>query len=203
MGVTWMMQKNSERFTVSNDRMELLLVLLALFAPSVAGFQYLEWISGNSHFTFMLSSILWNLTYSDWYTEYIGAVNGWLFGSAIGYLVQCLFNSFLVDIFWAFGHINPTSLLFVLLTPIVRIIFAVGVVLCRQNRISKSVLAISGIGVIGISLASCFLSMTVNVIYGTRPGWCILLAPPNLDTRLFVPIPILLLVGLYLSRKAD
>lgn len=203
MGVVLMVQKSSERFAVSNGKMKILLVLLALFAPSVAGFQYLEWLSGNSHFTFMMSSTLGILAYSDWYTDFIGAVNGWLFISVIGYFGQLLFNLLQMDIFRAFGHINPSSLLIFLLTPTVRLLFVAVVVLYRQNRISKSALIISGIGVIGISLASCFLSMTINVIYGTRPGWCILLAPPNLDTRLFFPLPILLLVGSYLSRKAD
>jgi hypothetical protein len=191
-------KEKTDGYSARNYRIIITLVLLALFAPSIIGFQYLEWLSGNTHFTFLISSTIWNLTYSDWYFEVPDAINGWLFTPIIW-----LYILFLVDVVWAFGHVTPVSLLIFLLTPIVRLFFVAVVILYTKKRISKSVLAISSISVIGVSLANCLFSMIVNVIYGIPPGLRISIAAPDVDTRLFIPIPILFLVGLYLSRKAD
>lgn len=44
-------------------------------------------------------------------------------------------------------------------------------------------------------------AMIVNVIYGIPHGVLISIVKPDLDLRLFIPTPILLIVGLYLARN--
>lgn len=192
------MQGKIEGCSVNSKRVLIALLLLALFAPSVVGFQYLVWLTGGTHFTFAISSTIWNLAYSDWYTEFSGAINGWLLRPFIWPL-----DLLLGIVFLASGRVSPLSLLGLLVVPTVRLLFAVVVVRYREKKLSKSVLTISAMSLIGVSLASCLLSMTVNAIFGVPPGVLIFIAAPDVDTRLFIPIPILLVVGLYLSRKAD
>ncbi|MFW9804650.1 MAG: hypothetical protein ACFFFC_18475 [Candidatus Thorarchaeota archaeon] len=123
------------------------------------------WLTGGTHLTFAISSTTWNLTYSDWYTEFSGAINGWLFRTIIWPL-----DLLLGVIFLASGRVSPLSLLGLLVTPIVRLQFAVVVVRYRQMKLSKSVLTISSMSLIGVSLASCLLPMTINAIFGVPPG---------------------------------
>lgn len=191
------MRGKTEGRSVNNKRVLIALLLLALFAPSIVGFQYLVWLTGGTHLTFAISSTTWNLTYSDWYTEFSGAINGWLFRTIIWPL-----DLLLGVIFLASGRVSPLSLLGLLVTPIVRLQFAVVVVRYRQMKLSKSVLTISSMSLIGVSLASCLLPMTINAIFGVPPGVWISIVAPDVDTRFFIPIPILLLVGLYLSKKS-
>lgn len=178
------MQKKLRAFS-ANEHKNLILLIVALLAPEIVGFQHLEWWMGNTHSTFMMASITWTLTYSDWFSGVEGALNGWLLlPSPLTYAL-------------------PNNLLLVFISPAIRLVFVAAVALYRQGRISKSILTTIGILLLGVSIADCASSMTVNVIYGIPPGLYISIVSPDVDTRLFLPVPILLIAGLLLSKKPN
>jgi len=193
-GRGWDLGETAEVSALRNSKDFLILIILAFFGPTVVGFQYLEWLGGGTHFTFIISSTTWNLTYSDWYFYPIG---GWILSS-----FEWLISMIQTDFLWVITHVDRAGLLLFFLIPIFRLSFAAVVMLYKQNRIEKSVLTVAGIVVLGASIALCTISMIGNVIYGIPPGPRRSIVAPDSDTRLFLPIPILLLVGLYLSRKS-
>jgi hypothetical protein len=170
---------------------------MALFAPYGVGFQYLVWSMGGVHLTFMMSSITWSLTYSDWYSGVAGSWNGWLFLPNLW-----LFGLLLTDWQWVFTHVVLSSVILAFLTPLVRFLFVAAVLLYRTNRVGKHLLLISGGILLASTVAGCALSMILNAIYGVPPGLLISIAAPDVDVRFFCPIPILLITGLLLARKS-
>jgi uncharacterized membrane protein len=179
------LQSKLRTFSVSEHK-NLILLIVALLAPEIVGFQHLEWWSnGSHHFTFIVSSVTWTLQLSDWWS-----------GVEIP-LIGLLFLPYL------FTHTMPSSLFLFLMTPVVRLVFVAAVAFYRQNRIHVSILIIACILLIGISIAGCASAMIANVIYGIDPGLEISMLTPDVDTRLFLPIPILLIAGLLFSKKPN
>ncbi|MFQ5834144.1 MAG: hypothetical protein ACE5H4_15675 [Candidatus Thorarchaeota archaeon] len=176
----------------------ILLVLLALFAPIGTGFQYLTW-SDSSHLTYMIGSLLWSVTYSDWYSGVPEAVNGWLI--TFNLPIPGLPPMDLEDIFWVLGHISPAGLLIGAIIPATRFLFVAVVALFRRSRTNWQTVKAVGLLMLATAIVSCVFAMTVNVIYGIPPGVLFLVVAPDTDSRLFLPLPILLLVGMFLVRR--
>ena len=140
----------------------ILLLVIALFAPVIVGFQYLEWNDSNHLFIGITGSI-WAILYSDMY------LNDWLI---------ILIPNIIV------------------LTP--RLLFVFALAGYDRDRFSLDLVRVSGFLLIAIEIFICFSLMTVNSIFGTPPGVLMLFPAPDVDIRLFVPVPIVLLVGMYL-----
>jgi len=136
------------------------------------------------------------LTFSDWFFGVDVAVNGWLFQPN-----TWLIERILDDFPWTLVHVNLGSYLLAVLVPISRIVFISMLVLFKLEKVDKTSFRVAGLIVLGISILECVMMMTINVIYGIPPGLYISIVRPDIDTRLFVPIPILLIVGFYLSRR--
>jgi hypothetical protein len=82
-----------------------------------------------------------------------------------------------------------------------RLLFTFAIVRHSEQKSSLNLLCVSGALLIIIDLYICLTMMTVNSIFGTPPGVLALFTAPDVDVRLFVPVPILLLVGVYQVRK--
>ena len=186
--------QNKLRTVSVNRHKNLILLLVALLAPEFVGFQHLEWwLPGSSHSTFIVSSFTWqvvlsircDLAYSDWFSGFGGALNGWL-------LLPNLFT-----------HAMPGYLFSFLMASAVHLNFVAAVALYRQDRIGKSILIIASVLLVGLSIATCVSSTTPNVIYGIPPGVFVSILAPDVDTKLMLPIPILLIAGLLLSKRPN
>ena len=173
----------------------LVMALILFFIPETIGFQYIAWLSGGEHFTFILSALSWRDTFSDWCYGIEGSMNGWLFEPN-----TWLIENILDNLSWMIIHVSLSSFLLALLVPISRIVFIVAVALFRLEKVEKPILIAAGLMLLGVSVLECILMMTTNVIYGIPPGLYISIARPDVDTRLFVPIPILLVVGWHFSK---
>ncbi len=188
--------QNKLRTFLANERKSFILLIVALLAPESVGFQHLEWWSwwwiGSSHSIFIVSlytwqivlSIRWDLTCSDWFSGLRWGLDGWLL--------------------WPNPFIRPSDqLLLVLMPQVPRLVFVVVVALYRQGRADKSILIIAGILLLGFSSAICASLTAANAIYGIPPGIELLFRAPDVDTKLFLPIPILLITGLLLSKRPN
>jgi len=178
----------------ANQHKNLILLVVALLAPEFVGFQHREWWwFESSDSTFIVSSftwqvvlsIRWDLAYSDWFSGFKVAMNGWL-------LLPNLFT-----------HAMPGYLFSFLMASAVHLNFVAAVALYRQGRIDKSILIIASILLVGLSTATCVSSTTSNVIYGIPPGVIASTLAPDVDAKLMLPIPILLITGLLLSKKPN
>ncbi len=187
----------SNILSLLKERENALLLLIALFTPKSIGFQYLEWWSrGGTHLTFSITSLTWTLTFSDWYFDVVGNVFGWLILPS-----AAIMNTFLLPLLLLSPSISSSSA-FALLIPLLDFLFVGAVILYRQGRIGREFLAISGIILLVNSIAAAIVSMTTNVIFGIPPRVLISIAEPDVDTRFFTPIPILLILGWYQIRKS-
>ena len=157
------MEFNSAR-TIGNL---ILLLVLALVAPAIVGFQYLEW-RDSSHLFFAISGSTWGIAYSDWY------LNDWSIGFGPNFFVL-----------------------------IPRVLFVIALVGFNRNRASKDHVRIFGLLLIGIEIVICLYLMMIDAIFGTPPGVLIILPEPDVDIRLFLPTPLLFLVGMYQVRTTQ
>ena len=82
-----------------------------------------------------------------------------------------------------------------------RLLFVFALVGFNRDNVGLNLVRILGLLLAGIMIVICFIMMTVNSIFGTPPGVLFLIAAPDVDVRLFIPTPILLLVGIYQIRK--
>jgi len=147
-------------------------MLVALLSPYVIGFQYLEWLhSSSSHLTWLIKSPLAFAEHSDWIEE------GWIIRT-----VQ-------------FQHVPPISVAMWGLMIVIRVSFATAVLLFHLGRLQKDYVILSGVFVAGISVLQCIQLMIANVILGIPPGILINIVAPDVDMRLFVPVPLLLVLG--------
>lgn len=145
----------------------ILLLVLALVAPAIMGFQYLEWRDSN-HLFIGISGSTWAILYSDWY------LNDWLI---------ILIPNIIV------------------LIP--RVLFILALVGFSRERVDLNLVRVFGLLLIAIEVFICFTMMTSNSIFGIPPGVLFSIAAPDVDIRLFVPTPIVLLVGVYQVRKLE
>lgn len=158
----------------------LLILLLAIFGPFLIGYQYLEWFhDSSSHMTWFLATGIGSVENSDW------TGNIWF--------LRTVFSS---------GGMDPfAAIAFFAIFLIPRLLFAIGVIFHDFGRIGKAyatALALPTIVVIGwISLQM----MTASIILGTPPGVLISILAPDIDSRLFVPTPFLLLVGFMMIKS--
>lgn len=156
------------RFKSANRlRNLILLFILAILAPAVMGFQYLEWRDSNHLFIGVMGSI-WAISYSDWY------LNDWLF------------------------ILIPNV---IVLIP--RVLFVFALVGFDQDRVDLKFVHFFGLLLIGIEVIICLVMMPGNSILGVPPGVLYSIPAPDVDIRLFVPTPIVLLVGMYQVRKIE
>jgi hypothetical protein len=153
------------------------LMLVALLGPYVIGFQYLEWLhSSSSHLTWLIDFPLASVEYSDWIEE------GWIIRT-----VQ-------------FQHVPPIPVAMWALLIVIRVSFATAVLLFHLGRLQKDYVVLSGVFVAGISVVQCIQLMMANVILGIPPGILINIVAPDVDMRLFVPAPLLLVFGFLVAR---
>ncbi len=84
-----------------------------------------------------------------------------------------------------------------------RVLFVSSLVGLSRNRVGLNLVRIFGLLLIGIEIIICLSMMTVNSIFGIPPGVLLSIAAPDVEIRLFVPTPIVLLVGMYQVRKIE
>lgn len=180
------------------NRENVLLLVIAFFAPHFVGFQYLEWLyNAGTHLTFMVYSLTWAWTFSDWYYGVEGNLFGWLLSPNF-----VLFAMFLLP-FMLFSSSFYLPSMFDVLVPLLDLVFIAMVVLYKQGRIDRIVLMLSGIAVLANSIIVALVLITNNTIYGIPPGVLISILAPDRDIRFFVPIPLLLIVGWYQTRNVS
>lgn len=157
-----------------------LLLFLAMFSPFLIGYQYLEWFhDSSSHMTWFLAIGIGSVENSDW------TGNIWF--------LRTVFSS---------GGMDPfAAIAFFAIFLIPRLFFAISVIFHDFGRLGKAyatALAIPPIIVIGWILLQM---MTASIILGTPPGRLISILAPDIDSRLFVPTPFLLLVGFMMIKS--
>ena len=150
--------------TISTTELVLLL-LLAVVAPVVIGFQYIEWHDSHHLFSGIMAPI-WTISYSDFYPD--------------DWLILLIPN---------------------ILILIPRLLFVFALTRLNSERPSLIPLGIFGGLLTAIDLYICLTMMIVNSIFGIPPGVLMLFPAPDVDVRLFVPVPILLLVVMHLIWK--
>ena len=84
-----------------------------------------------------------------------------------------------------------------------RVLFVFSLVGFSRDRVGLNLVHIFGLLLIGIEIIICLPLMIVNSIFGVPPGILISIAAPDVEIRLFVPTPIVLLVGVYQVRKIE
>lgn len=82
-----------------------------------------------------------------------------------------------------------------------RLLFVFALIGFNRDNIGLNLVLILGLLLTGIMVVTCFEMMTVNSIFGIPPGVFFLFTTPDVDIRLFIPTPILLITGVYLIRK--
>ncbi|NHI89072.1 MAG: hypothetical protein EAX87_06080 [Candidatus Thorarchaeota archaeon] len=76
-----------------------------------------------------------------------------------------------------------------------RVLFVITLIGFNLDRVGLNLVRTFGLILIGIEIIICLVLMSGNVIYGTLPGVLISILAPDVNLRLFVPTPLLLLVG--------
>lgn len=102
-------------------------------------------------------------------------------------------------------YLNDWLIMFVpnIIVLIPRVLFVFSVVGFNRERVGLNLVRVFGLLLVGIEIFICFAVMTVNSIFGIPPGVLISIAAPDVEIRLFVPTPIVLLVGMYQVRKIE
>ena len=152
----------------------ILLFSFALFGPFMFGFQYIEWThSSSSHMTWFMGMGIGSFENSDW-TDGV-------------WILKSVFSSMGIDPFAVLGSVT------ILFLP--RLLFAAAVSMYVADRLGRNYVVASALPVIAV-IAFLFLQlMTANFILGTPPGVLISIVEPDIDSRFFLPIPILLVLG--------
>jgi hypothetical protein len=158
----------------------LLLFLFALFGPFLIGYQYLEWFhSSSSHMTWLIATGIGVIENSDW------TGNAW----------------FLRTVFLS-GEMDPIgALVFLAIFLLPRLLFAAAVTLHELGRLGKTYVGMSAIPVIVVTIWLILNLTTLSLILGVPPGILISIAAPDVDSRFFLPTPILLVLGFFIIRS--
>ncbi|MFW9800504.1 MAG: hypothetical protein ACFFD9_08710 [Candidatus Thorarchaeota archaeon] len=160
----------------------LLLILSALFAPFVFGYQYLEWFhSSSSHMTWFIAIGFGSIENSDW--------------TGGTWFLRTIFSS---------GGLDPfAALAFYAILLFPRLLFAATTSMHCIDRLSKAYVVASAIPVVAVTAWLGLQLMTASIILGSPPGVLISIAAPDVDSRLFLPTPILLLLGYIIIRSKE
>ncbi|PNX51532.1 MAG: hypothetical protein BV458_11415 [Thermoplasmata archaeon M9B2D] len=78
-----------------------------------------------------------------------------------------------------------------------RVLFVFALIGFNLDGVGLNLVRIFGLILIGIEIIICLVLMLDGGIYGAYPSVIISIAAPDVNLRLFVPTPILLLVGAY------
>ncbi len=143
-----------------------------MFAPFMVGFQYLEW---------------WFPSSSSHMT--------WVIGTGIG-LIE---NSDWIEGLWIMKPIVSSIGIAILLLP--RLLFAAATFMYNAGKLGKNYVFVSALPVVFVTAGIYMMLMTANIILGIPPGVLISIAAPNIDSRLFLPTPILIILGLIVVRS--
>lgn len=146
----------------------------------MVGYQYVEWFhSSSSHMTWEIATGIGFIENSDW------TGNIWFLRTA--------FSS---------GEVDLTgALIFLTILLFPRLLFAAVVVLHDFGRLGESYVAISAIPIIIVTVWFALYSTTSSIIMGLPPGVLISIAAPDIDSRLFIPTPFLLVLGFFIIRS--
>jgi hypothetical protein len=95
-----------------------------------------------------------------------------------------------------FAVLGPLA---ILLFP--RLLFASVASMYDAGRVGSNYVAAAALPVIAVTAYMVLGLMTANIILGTPPGVLISIAAPDIDSRLFLPTPILLVLGIIIVRS--
>jgi hypothetical protein len=152
----------------------ILLFLFALFGPFLVGYQYLEWFHGpSSHITWFAGIGIGSIENSNW-TEGV-------------WVLKTIFSMAVPGPFAVLGSLA------ILLSP--RLIFASVASMYDAGRLGPNYVVAAALPVIAVTAYMLLGLMTANIILGTPPGVLISITAPDIDSRLFLPTPILLVLG--------
>ncbi|MHA2058972.1 MAG: hypothetical protein ACW979_15240 [Candidatus Thorarchaeota archaeon] len=157
----------------------LLLFLLALFGPFVVGYQYLKWSLSSAHMTWFIATGIGSIENSDW------TGNTWF--------LRTIFSPGEMDLAAVFAFFA------ILLLP--RLIFAATASMYDAGRIGKAYVVVSMIPVIAVTAWLVLQLMTTSIHLGLPPGVLVSIAAPDVDSRIFLPTPFLLMFGFLIIRS--
>ncbi|MFW9851197.1 MAG: hypothetical protein ACFFF4_18875 [Candidatus Thorarchaeota archaeon] len=151
----------------------LLLFLFALIGPILVGYQYLEWSpSSDSHMTWFIATGIGSIENSDW----------------IG-------SSWVLRTFFSSRSMDPVAVLaFFLIFLFPRLLFATATIMHESGRLGKPYVVAAMVPVIAVAAWTILQLMTASIILGQPPGVFISIAAPNIDSRFFLPTPIMLIM---------
>jgi hypothetical protein len=156
------------------------LFLLAFFGPFLIGYQYLEWFhDSSSHMTWFIATGIGSIENSDW------TGNTWFLRTVL-----------------SAGPMPPiAALAFLAIFLIPRLLFAVVVLMYEFDRIGKASVFAAAVPAIAVTIWITLQMMTASIILGTPPGVLISIVAPDIDSRLFLPTPFLLVLGFIITRS--
>ena len=144
----------------------------------MVGFQYLEWFpSSSTHMTWVVGIGVGSIENSDW-TEGV-------------WILRLIFSG---------GGIDLVGLTILLLP---RLIFAATASMYDAGKIRRLYVSMAAIPVVFVTSVICLMGMTATIILGIAPGVLISIAAPDIDSRLFLPTPILIILGLIIIRSKN
>jgi hypothetical protein len=102
------------------------------------------------------------------------------------------------------GEIDPISILIgltILLLP--RLLFAAAASMYDAGRLRRLYVSLAAVPVVFEATVICLMLMTANINLGIAPGVFYSIAAPDIDFRIFLPTPILIVLGLIIVRSKN
>ena len=108
-------------------------------------------------------------------------------------------NSDWIEGAWILRPIVSSEGIAILLLP--RLLFAAATFMYNAGKLGKNYVFVSTLPVVFVTAGIYMMLMTANIILGIPPGVLISIAAPNIDSRFFLPTPILIVLGLIVIRS--
>lgn len=133
----------------------------------------------------LVSPVVVGFQYLEWYMTSSTHMT-WFIATGLGMFEY----SDWVDSGW---FLRPESSLLIL--P-VQLLFAVAVTLYSNGRVSRAFVAGASLPLLALAMILSLELLTPNIIFGVPPGVLFSIGTPDIESRLVLPVPLLLLVGI-------